>query len=311
MTRATHPGYPGARTSIALFRQHHARINLAGKDVLDFLHRMSTNDLRDLPDGGNRRTVLVNEKARIVDLVTVVRSGDAVSLIGSAGNARVLAQWLERFIIMEDVRITDELDNVGIPRLIGPGSPSVVEEGGRVPPTRAIRADLGSIPAFLLTGETDISGLPEIDEKTFETLRIEEGVPAFGTELTAEFNPLEGGLLDCISFSKGCYIGQEVIARLDTYKKLRKVLSAFEFPGYEGNTLSPGRLLHGETDAGTVTSTAYSPAQEGWIGLGYRRLNTSADTLILKPSGGAKSVPARIVSGLPETYGSYEIDAEQ
>jgi len=305
------PGYPEARTSIVLFRQKRSLLKLVGKDVMDFLHRMSTNDLLDLPDGGNRRTVLVNEKGRIVDLVNIVRSGDSVRLIGSRGNGPGLAQWLERFIIMEDVRIAECQDTGEALSLIGPGSLSAVSERERLSATAiAIREDLGTIPAFLLLGEANLTGLPTMGDPAFETIRVEEGVPAYGRELTPEYNPLEAGLKDCISFSKGCYIGQEVIARLNTYKKLQKILSVFEFPWHSGTSLSPGKLLHQGVDAGTVTSTVYSPAHQVWIGLGYRRLKTDTGNLVLQPGNGGGDVTARCVSELPESYESYEITAE-
>jgi len=311
MVRTRPRGYPEARTSLSFFRQRRCLLKLAGKDALDFLHRLSTNDLRGLPDGGHRRTILVNEKGRIIDVVTVARSGETLTLIGSGGNGPGLAGWLERFIIMEDVRIAEQAHDPGTIRLVGPGSPRLVAEGKSIPSsTIVIREDVGTLPAYLVVGDADISGLPEMDERAFEAIRIEEGVPAFGRELTDDFNPLEAGLIGEVSFSKGCYIGQEVIARLDTYKKLQKIISSFEFPGYDGTELPPGKVFHREVEAGIVTSTAYSPAQEGWIGLGYLRLKSAAADLVLKQADGGEGVPARTASGLPEQYEAYEIAPE-
>ncbi len=313
----SHPlptGYREARLSVAYFRSARARLTLTGKDVQDFLHRMSTNDLQTLPPGEDRMTVFTSEKGRVVDMVHVTGTGEGATLTASAGNGGALSAWLERFIIMEDVRITDCREEWQCVHLMGPDCPSVVTRLRKESPRSSpVREDMGSIPGFLLPPDTEVSQYPEMDKATYETLRVEEGVPAFAREITEEFNPLESGLKKYVSFSKGCYIGQEVIARLDTYRKLQKVLTIFEFPGHTGPKLAPGKLSREGIDAGIVTSTVFSPSRGGWIGLGYRRLRNASKDLVMNTGEGSTPVHARILKGLPEEYESYEIteDAEQ
>ncbi len=111
-------------------------------------------------------------------------------------------------------------------------------------------------------------------------------MPVAGKELTEDYNPLEAGLLDYVSFNKGCYVGQEVVTRLDTYDKVQKHLVGLAFQGAsvpaEGAT-----LFAGGKRTGTVTSLATSPASGRAIGLGYVRkaeaasgtqLNVGSDT---------------------------------
>ncbi len=312
----SHPlptGYREARMSVAFFRATRSRLTLTGKDVPDFLHRMSTNDLRTLSPGEDRMTIFTSEKGRVVDMAHATGTGEGAILTASAGNGQVLSAWLERFIIMEDVRIADRREEWGCVHLVGPDCPSIVtrllKDSPRISP---VREDLGSVPGFLLGSDTEVSRYPEMDAATYDILRVEEGVPAFAREITADFNPLESGLKKYVSFSKGCYIGQEVIARLDTYRKLRQVLTIFEFPGHTASDLAPGKLSRDGVEAGIITSTVFSPSRGGWIGLGYRMLKNDGKDLVMMTGGGVAPVPARVLKGLPEEYESYEItdDAE-
>ena len=126
-------------------------------------------------------------------------------------------------------------------------------------------------------------GAEEIDEATWEVLRIEAGIPSTGSELGEGYNPLESGLVQYISFTKGCYIGQEVIARLDTYDKVQRHLVGLRIEAIEGAEEDGHALLisaEGNLEVrdpadgrkiGTVTSLAESPALHATIGLAYLR----------------------------------------
>jgi aminomethyltransferase len=108
------------------------------------------------------------------------------------------------------------------------------------------------------------TGLTEADTAAFDYLRIEAGLPRFGHELTGDYIPLEANLWPDVSFNKGCYIGQEIIARMESRGKLAKKLVQLQADG----PLEVGSTLHaGGKNAGTVTSTAVGP--NGTIGLGY------------------------------------------
>jgi folate-binding protein YgfZ len=266
---------------------------------------MSTNDIASLPENGSVRTVLVNEKGKIIDLVSLIATTESVILIGSAGKGTAVADWLNRYIIMDDVHISLRGDTVELSCLVGPGAHEAVINRERIPETvRFVREDIGSISAFTLLGDTDLGEIPRMHEAAFETIRIEEGCPVAGKELTERYNALEAGLREFISFTKGCYIGQEVIARLDTYRKLQRVLSMFEFPGHSDSTLQPGPLVSDGGEGGVVTSTVYSPARQAWIGLGYRSVGAVAGGLFLESGG--KKIKAWCVPGVPEGDEQYD-----
>ncbi|MFQ5873180.1 MAG: YgfZ/GcvT domain-containing protein, partial [Dehalococcoidia bacterium] len=104
----------------------------------------------------------------------------------------------------------------------------------------------------------------------YDVLRIEAGVPIYGAELSEDVNPLEAGLRSSISFTKGCYVGQEVVARLNTYQKVKRHLVKLRF--YDGTAPHPGTPLELDgKEVGTLTSVAVLPGDVRAFALGYVR----------------------------------------
>ena len=118
------------------------------------------------------------------------------------------------------------------------------------------------------------AGAVPLSEETFQVLRVEAGLPEFGRELGDEYIPLEANLWNDVSFKKGCYTGQEIIARMESRQKLAKRLVGLRFAE---QVKLPASLWIDDHDVGAATSVVHSPAL-GWIGLGY-----------LKPIGGAEA----------------------
>lgn len=319
--------YERIRGSVQETSAERSLLRLSGADAEDFLHRMSTNDLRGIADGEARRTAVVNEKGRLVDVVSVARRGSGLLVVGSPGGGPALSAWLEKFIIMDDVRIEGVEDPVRLRAFHGPDAPSQAgaasAEGGLVIPE-----DLGTVPGrLLLPAGVGVSGRGERgpasagtgalpadrppgrgEDDALDTVRIEEMVPAPGRELGPEVNPLEAGLKHLVSFTKGCYIGQEVIARLDTYRKLQRIIALFALE-WEGASVPPsGPLFHGDREAGRITSVTHSPRHGGWIGLGYRRIRLHASALELRPATGGSPVSCRLLSNLPAGYEEYDTE---
>jgi folate-binding protein YgfZ len=101
----------------------------------------------------------------------------------------------------------------------------------------------------------------------FEEYRISNGIPAFPFELSTIYNPLEAGLNHLISWTKGCYVGQEVIARLDTYKKVQRKLVRFRLDNHP--CALPAAIMSGAEEAGLLTSLSKTRGIGGFAGLGY------------------------------------------
>ena len=141
-----------------------------------------------------------------------------------------------------------------------------------------VRCDMTTLPNFYIIGNAatvaDIwqraidSGATPMGLEASQALRVDLGIPAHGSELTDAYNPLEAGLMGAISFTKGCYIGQEVIARLDTYQKVQRRLVSLTLPP----SAEPGtRLMHDNREVGILTSVSPLPANGQTQGLAYVR----------------------------------------
>jgi tRNA-modifying protein YgfZ len=212
---------------------------MRGEETLDFLQRITTNDLTACTPGSIVQTVAVSEKAKIVDTLIVLNTGGGILLITGPGCASLVQTWLERFIIMEDITIEDVTGRYACALLLGDpeklrsvfpsaGSPALPTADTRL----AVHCTFFSRPAallFTIDAESLMRTLSDmsiqmVSPAEFDAFRIDNGIPSSGKELTPQSNPLETGLKQNVSFTKGCYIGQEVIARLETYKKVQRFL---------------------------------------------------------------------------------------
>ena len=284
-------------------REHGLRcLEVQGKDGLDLLHRLSTNDLLSGAIPRSRRTVLTTEKGRVVDLVEVVVTADRTLLIVHAGAAEEVRNWVERFIILEEVELSVVTDDGAIVWFIGPQFESAArlhtvlsEAGVRMhpisyqsaaqpnpslpgygPPVASQmeiwRSPLGGIPAYLgiipadhrqtLLAALNKGGCKEISRDAFDLLRIMTGTPGYPNELNTSVNPLEVNLRDAVSFTKGCYVGQEVVARLDAYEKVQRELLVLRIMGIPEPVGSALHVVMDDNVAGAVTSIS-APLSDG------------------------------------------------
>lgn len=278
-------------------------IELRGKDVLDFLHRISTNALKDLPKEGIRETIFTTEKGRIIDSAAILNFEDYQILVCNGVNKTKIINWIEKYIISDDVKINDTPGKYILFELIGPQADSFITlicgtyvnkiepnqfkvingEGmmfftgkfidGKGDPLYWVLADIqnGQKLISYLNSNKGIFDFNFIGNDAWESYRIEQGIPAAPYEINDQYNPHEINLLDMVSFSKGCYIGQEVIARLDTYDKVQKNLYGVIFPkSVDAN--EPFLLYDDEgKEAGTITSVAFSYKFKKYLGLGVIR----------------------------------------
>ena len=283
-------------------RSHIGRLKLTGVDCLDLLNRLSTNNLELLTESWQGMgTVLTNSKGRIIDLLTVLRLDDDLLVLTGPGTRQKVADWIEFYTFVEDVSVADETEVTAMFSVVGPKAAQVVgdvfnAEIANLGMLQSRRISLGG--NRLLVARTDSLGLlgydlfvaSEIAQKLWtqlleagvsrnmkpvgmsavETVRIERGVAFEGTELTEEYNPLEANLREHISFNKGCYIGQEVVARLDTYEKVQKYLVGLSWESGDAPTPGARVTLNGKR-VGSVTSAVWSEALGKGIALGFVR----------------------------------------
>jgi aminomethyltransferase len=250
---ARHFGDPAAEYAAAqqgvvvVPRGHEGRVRAVGRDRLDLLHRMSTNSLNDLPVGQARATVLTTAIARIVDVLWVLNRGETALAVTSAGRATDVRRWLAGYIFYNDqVKFEDTGAALGQLGLYGPRAAEAAE--ALLPGAGALAAGhfldqddviawrgrplagdgytviapADQLPALWARALT--AGAVPAGEDAFQLLRLQAGQPYTGHELTEDYIPLEANLWDAVSFTKGCYIGQEIIARMESRGKLARRL---------------------------------------------------------------------------------------
>ena len=291
--------YRAAKEGAALWdASANGRLRLQGKDALDLLHRLSTNDLLPLQPAQMAYTVLTNNKGRILDHLRVYRLEDHLLVSTSPGNAPKVAQWIDLYTFLEESTVTDVSAETAVFQLVGPKAPALVEVlTGQALEDRRVASALLDGKAALIARDDWLSapgyevivaagdapglwrwllehgqpwGLQPLGREVFEALRIEAGVPLYGWELSEQVNPLEAGLRPSISFTKGCYIGQEVVLRLDTYRKLQRHLVRLEMEGEDVPPLGEKLLVDGKA-VGTLTSASRVPGESRIVGLGLLR----------------------------------------
>ena len=264
----------------ALIVQHDSPgvIELSGADRLDLLHRLSTNDLENMPVNHVQRTVFTDPVGRMIDVVTVLNLSDELLLVTSSGRSQAMQDWLQRHIFFQDdVTVHVAEKEWSLYGAYGPKAADSIPSAA--PPTGALIAgDQGivwpidqPVPGFLnLIGpdHTDPDWAADSSAiDAFEILRIEAGIPKMGAEIREDSIPLEVGLWDEVSFEKGCYVGQEIIARMESRGKLAKQLVGIRL---ESQTRAGSSLKQGGQAVGTLTSVVHSP-RLGWIGLASGR----------------------------------------
>ena len=294
--------YGAARDGAALHDSSYTgRIKATGEDVLDLLHRLSTNELVSLQPGQGAPTVLTTDRGRILDVITVINLGDHVLVLTSPQMQDKVIEWIDKYTIVDDVTLEDVTATSAVLSLIGPKVGAFVGrlaglDVGSFLPYQAARATLGGVDCNVF--RRDLVGLAGFDVvvdrehvdvlwrelieagalpmgvEAHEALRVEVGAPAYGKELGEAYNPLEAGLWGSISFTKGCYIGQEVVARLDTYQKVQRHLVSLVFSS--GALVQEGMALALEgREVGHITSAARVPTTGTLVGLGYVRKEAS------------------------------------
>jgi folate-binding protein YgfZ len=286
-------------------RSHWGRLRVGDSDRLRFLHNQTTNQIQLLEPGQGCDTVFVSSTGRTIDLVVAYVEAESVLLFTSPGQASVLTNWMDRYIFFADkVQLTDETDTTVALTLIGPTSVQLLAQlditGLEQAPHASHQAvtiqgvdalltvDSGlPLPGFTAIAANDDgatlwqafveAGAVPMGEQVWEELRIEQGRPMPGAELTEEYNPLEATLWQAISFDKGCYIGQETIARLNTYQGVKQQLWGLRLD----SLVEPGTaILQDDQKIGVLTSCIATA--NGIKGLGYVRTKAGGRGLPVK-----------------------------
>ena len=299
-------------------------LSLGGRDAVTFLNNFCTNDLKTLPPGEGLEAFVTNVKARVVAHVLIFRepekesASDALTLITAPGQGERLASHLDRYVIREDVTIQDRTAESGLLGMTAPqdspvplpGAPPDAPEVGRFAcrfqsfgdvNCQVMRVDLFGRPGCLIEGpregiaqvlrQQETAGITCLDAAVFDALRIEALYPLSGTDVGEEQLAPEADRPWAISYTKGCYLGQEPIARIDALGHVNRLLRGLRLES--GAVPEPGTALLAEgKEIGSITSATMSFADGQPVALGYVRAKFAepGTTLSVRTPGG--EVPA-------------------
>jgi folate-binding protein YgfZ len=270
-------------------------VRVTGPDRVSFVQGMVTNDVEKLAVGAAAYAAMLTAKGAMVGDVRILKREDEVLLDTGPGRGAGVLEFLNKFLISEEAELA-AADDLAVVGLVGPQAEAWAAKvdvsqgrfGSFVGGVDLVvpRAALASVEALL--GE-----VPLLDAATVEVLRVERGVPVFGVDMTETTIPLEANLDHAINYTKGCYIGQEVIARATYRGQMNKKLV-----GLELGTLTPPVKTELQRDGkkvGWVTSVVFSPKRGQQVALGYVHRDHLAAGTVLDVAGGGSAT----VSSLP------------
>lgn len=270
------------------------QLHVTGPDRVSFLQGMVTNDVEKLAVGAACDVAMLTAKGAMVGDGRVLKRADELIVDTGEGFGPAVRDFLLKYLISEEAEVVDAPD-VTVLGLIGPKA----NEWLAAIPSEAV---LGSMPGLLRSGvdvvlkrdqlsavRSALAALPTLSSATVEVLRLEAGVPKFGVDMTETTIPLEANLEKAIHYQKGCYIGQEVIARATYRGQMNKRLMGLAL-GAE--VVEPGvELKVAERRVGRVTSLVRSERLGQVIALAYvHRDFLTAGTRVSLPNGAAAEV---------------------
>jgi folate-binding protein YgfZ len=295
------------------------QLELTGEDRAAFLHNFCTNQVRNLSAGSGAEAFILDAKGHVLGHAFVFAGVSSIVLDTVPGQSHRLAGHLERYIIRENVQIHDRTAQWGALLVAGPQASALMESLAiDVPKERLAhnesvlagrqaylrRVDLVGPDSWILACQREDAepllaalsnaGAIRADIEAFDMARIEAGTPLYARDITEKNLPQEVNRdAQAINFTKGCYLGQETVARNDALGHVNRVLVGVRFGS--SAVPSPGTELHAADDKGTaigaVTSATYSPRLQAALALAYlRRGHTHPGTRLLSQAGAAEVV---------------------
>ena len=265
---------------VGFYEQKRGLIAVWGKEAVQFLDGLISNDMKTLEDGAQMLAAFANAQGRLLAVVRVLRQGDRFLFETEEATREKVFNNLFRFTYAGDFFVEDLSDGYKYFEL----------SNGSVPPASAggVTFTSKSMGHFILSDDADdfrsgliTSGSFEISDELYEVLRIESGIPKYGVDMDETTIVPELGIDELISYNKGCYIGQEIIARIHFRGHVAKQLTGIVLS--EPGAVATGFLLSRELttedskNAGRFTSVAFSPKLRKKIALAFVRYDYLAE----------------------------------
>lgn len=249
-------------------------LSVSGEDRVSFLHNILSQDIASMQVGEWRETALLSATSHVLAYMTAIKTDTAILLLSIEGQAESISNHLNRFVITEDIQIDDISSQWQLLEVWGPQKESFLKKLGVTARIDGQNYFKGS-RALLPLSETIPEGSAVGSSSSREMLRIENGMLAYEKDFDQSIM-LSETLLEKISASetKGCYPGQEVVAKIETYKRLNRCFVKLIWEGHPEEAKWPAKgsaILDIQTGAeiGRLTSRTYSPFLKKNVGLGW------------------------------------------
>jgi folate-binding protein YgfZ len=316
--------YRFARESVALVdKNYRAYLEFTGPDRVRYLNAILTNNIKDLKENQGNVSLYLNPQGHIQGEIETYAFPEKLFCVSYAMIREKLVEGLGKFIIMDDVTLTDRTEEFATLALEGPRAAAVLAEVSGIDlndlgelqsrettvnslPLRVVKRSPGGVSGgeFLLrraqvetlwnvvVDAARKQGGGPIGYTALNALRLEQGVAWFGYDFGEKQIPHEAGLQHShISYTKGCYTGQEIVERVRSRGQVNRARVALEFATVELPGPNTPLLVEGK-ELGYVTRSAFSPARNAFIGMGYVRREKSAPQSVLDVGGGTATVCA-------------------
>ena len=267
------------------------KIRATGDDRARLLHAMSTNNVSAMQAGDGLYAFFLNAQGRILADAYVYNLGEAIWLDTEPEVAAKILEHLDKYIIADDVTLEDETGQWAAIGLEGPASIACATELGIAVPeqkyhwlefgdgfvARVASATPDGLRVFLPSGQEgdfvrrlEAAGIPQVQGEDARVVRLENGIPRYGEDITERFLVQETQALHGVHFNKGCYLGQEIVERVRSRGQVHRLLAPIRIKSKEP-VAAGTKLVAGDAKAAEVTSSVYSPALGEVVALAYVR----------------------------------------
>ena len=336
--RAEYEAVRGGESAGLFDLSSRGRVEVSGTEAVQFLNGLVTNDVKTLAPGAWMGAAFPNVQGRLIAHARMMRAGDEPKFLidTEAATAEAVRANLERFTLAGDFRLRDLRAETALLSVQGAASVSFVgsvlgegaagTERGRVSIVTWRESQTVTVARATHTGEDGFdlfiraesagdlwdalvaAGARPVGRDALELLRIEAGIPRYGVDMTDANVVLEAGLDDSVSYTKGCYVGQEIIARIHWRGHVAKRLAGLALEG----EAAPGaklKTIDGAREIGRVTSVALSPRLGRVIALGFVKYDFLQPGTELIVAGESNETRARVASP-PFVRGSWHADGD-
>ena len=320
--------YGFLRESVALLdKNYRAYLEFRGPDRVRYLNAILTNNIKDLLPNHGIVSLFLSPQGRILAEMEAYALPESLFCISFAMIRQRLIADLDKYIIMDDVALADRTEDFGMLSLEGPKAAEVAKRVSGIDlvtldelefreasvgeiRVRVLRRSPGDLPgAEFLVERSHLAALWEVLEATtrgagggpagytaLNALRLEQGVPWFGYDFGEKQIPHEAGLQDShISYTKGCYTGQEIVERVRSRGQVNRVRVLIQFNAKEIPAAGTALLSEGK-EFGYVTRSAFSPRRDATVGMGYvRREKSTPGSELQSPAGLATVIASPVL----------------